>query len=211
MKFQELVEVVADEPVFETGLLLAGAVDPGDLRRQLSRWTHRGRIRQLRRGLYTLAPPWEKRPPHPFVVANRLVRGSYVSGLSALAFVQAIPEYVAEVTSVTPGRPHLRPTPLGRFSFRHLKPGLLFGYRQLALGDGQRAFVAEPEKALLDLIHLHPGGDDAAYLRELRLDFDRLRIERLKAFAKACATPKLARAADCIRGIAGETPDYETL
>ena len=211
MRFRELAEIVADEPVFETGLLLAGAVDPADLRRQLSRWTRSGRIRQLRRGLYTLAPPWEKRPPHPFLVANRLVRGSYVSGLAALAFVQAIPEYVAEVTSVTPGRPHLRHTPYGRCSFRHLKPGLLFGYRHVELGDGQRAFVAEPEKALLDLVHLHPGGDDAAYLRELRLDFDRLRLQRLESFAATGATPKLARAVGRIRRIAGEAAGYDTL
>ena len=211
MRFQELAEIVADQPLFETGLLLAGAVDPADLRRQLSRWTRSGRIRQLRRGLYTLAPPWEKRIPHPFLVANRLVRGSYVSGVSALAFVQAIPEYVAEVTSVTPGRPQMRHTAFGRYSFRHLKPGLLFGYRQVDLGDGQRAFVAEPEKALLDLIHLHPGGDDAAYLRELRLDFDALRLERLAAFAATGATPKLARAAGRIRRIAGEAPGYRAL
>ena len=211
MKFRELAEIVADEPVFETGLLLAGAVDPADLHRQLSRWTHSGRIRQLRRGLYALAPPWEKRTPHPFLVANRLVRGSYVSGLAALAFVQAIPEYVAEVTSVTPGRPHLRHTPYGRCSFRHLKPGLLFGYRHVELGDGQRAFVAEPEKALLDLVHLHPGGDDAAYLRELRLDFDRLRLQRLESFAATGATPKLARAVGRIRRIAGEAAGYDTL
>ena len=211
MRFQELAEIVADEPLFETGLLLAGAVDPADLRRQLSRWTRSGRIRQLRRGLYALAPPWEKRIPHPFLVANRLVRGSYVSGVSALAFVQAIPEYVAEVTSVTPGRPQMRHTAFGRYSFRHLKPGLLFGYRQVDLGDGQRAFVAEPEKALLDLIHLHPGGDDAAYLRELRLDFDALRLERLAAFAATGATPKLARAAGRIRRIAGAVPGYRAL
>ena len=211
MRFEELAEIVADEPVFETGLLLAGAVDPASLRRQLSRWTRSGRIRQLRRGLYTLAPPWERRPPHPFLVANRLARGSYVSGLAAMAFVQAIPEYVAEVTSVTPGRPHLRDTAIGRFSFRHLKPGLLFGYRRVELGCGQHAFVAEPEKALLDLIHLHPGGDDTAYLRELRLDFDRLRLQRLEALAATCATPKLARAAARIRRIAGNEPGYDAL
>lgn len=56
---------------------------------------------QLRRGLYALAPPWRKRSPHPFLTANRLVPGSYVSGPSALAFAGAIPEYVPEVTSVT--------------------------------------------------------------------------------------------------------------
>ena len=137
MIFRDLVEIVADEPLFETGLLLAGAVDAADLRRQLSRWTRGGRIQQLRRGLYALAPPWRKRTPHPFLVANRLAPGSYVSGLSALAFAHVIPEHVVEVTSVTAGRPRLRHIPLGRFSFRHLKPGLLFGYRRVALGAGR--------------------------------------------------------------------------
>lgn len=211
MNFAQLADIVADEPLFETGLLLAGEVDHAAVRRQLSRWTQRGRVRQLRRGLYTLAPPWEKRPPHQFLVANRLVRGSYVSGLSALAFAHAIPEYVAEVTCATPGRPHLRHTPVGRFSFRHLKPGLMFGYRQVDLGRGQRAFVAEPEKALLDLIHLQPGGDDAAYLRELRLNFDALRGDRLASLAARCALPKLTRAVRRLRDLAGAEPDYETL
>ena len=42
MKFERLLEIAGDEPVFETGLLLAGAVDPGDVRRGLSRWTQAG-------------------------------------------------------------------------------------------------------------------------------------------------------------------------
>ncbi len=211
MKFQEVAEIVADEPLFETGLLLAGRVDPADVHRQLSRWTRSGRIHQLRRGLYALAPPWQKQHPHPFLVANRLAPGSYVSGLSALAFAGAIPEYVAEVTSVTAGRPGLRTTPLGRFSFRHLKGSLMFGYRQVALGRGQFAFVAEPEKALLDVVHLQPGGDHKAYLEELRLNFDALRFDRLEAFAATCKTPKLARAARVLRDLACDGPDYEAV
>ena len=211
MRFQELAEIVSDEPLFETGLLLAGAVDPADLHRQLSRWTRTGRIQQLRRGLYALAPPWRKQTPHPFLVANRLAPGSYVSGLSALAFAHVIPEHVAEVTSVTTGRPHVRRTPLGRFSFRHVKPGLLFGCHHVDLGQGRHAFVAAPEKALLDLVHLHPGGDDEAYLRELRLDFDALQLDVLGAFAETAAMPKLARAAERIRRLAREAPEYESL
>ena len=209
MKFEEAVEIVSEEPLFETGLLLAGGVDPADLRRQLSRWTRSGRVRQLRRGLYVLAPPWRKRRPHPFLVANRLAPGSYVSGLSALAHAGAIPEYVPETTSITAGRPQLRSTPLGRFSFRHMKPGLMFGYRCIDLEHSQSAFVAEPEKAVLDMVHLQPGGDGKAYLEALRLDFDTLRLERLEALAAITATPKLARAARVLREIAGDTPEYE--
>ena len=209
MKFEEAVDIVSEEPLFETGLLLAGDVDPADLRRQLSRWTRSGRIHQLRRGLYVLAPPWRKQHPHPFLVANRLAPGSYVSGLSALAHAGVIPEYVPETTSVTAGRPQLRSTPLGRFSFRHVKDGLMFGYRRIDLGHSQSAFVAEPEKAVLDMVHLHPGGDGKAYLEELRLDFDSLHLERLEALAAIAATPKLARAARVLREIVGDTPEYE--
>ena len=60
MEFARLLEIVGDEPVFETGLLLAGDVAPTAVRRQLSRWTKAGRLYQLRRGLYALAPPFQK-------------------------------------------------------------------------------------------------------------------------------------------------------
>ena len=211
MNFEEMVDIVSEEPLFETGLLLAGNVDAVHVWRQLSRWTRRGRIHQLRRGLYVLAPPWRKRHPHPFLVANRLAPGSYVSGLSALALAGAIPEYLAETTSVTPGRPELRTTPLGRFSFRHLKGSLMFGYRQIALGHGQTACVAEPEKAILDMVHLHAGGDRRSYLEALRLEFDALHLDRLEALAAIAATPKLARAARVLRAIAGDAPAYEAV
>lgn len=58
MEFEHLLEIVGDEPIFETGLLLAGEVDPDNIRRQLSRWTKARRLYQLRRGLYALAPPY---------------------------------------------------------------------------------------------------------------------------------------------------------
>jgi hypothetical protein len=38
MRFEDLLEIMDREPVFETWLLLAGDVDPADVRRQLSRW-----------------------------------------------------------------------------------------------------------------------------------------------------------------------------
>ena len=107
---------MGDEPVFDAGLLLAGEVDPADVRRQLSRWTAAGRLYQVRRGLYALAPPFQKVRPHPFLVANRLVQGSYVSCQSALAHYGLIPEYVPVVTSVAAARPGRWETPLGSLS-----------------------------------------------------------------------------------------------
>lgn len=206
MKFSELLEIVEDEPVFETGLLVAGRPPEPGLPAQLSRWCASGRLLRLRRGLFALAPPYRKVIPHPFLVANRLVPGSFVSGLSALAFANAIPEFVPEVTSCGPGRPYARETPLGRFSFRYLRTGLRTGYREVELGGGQRAFVALPEKALLDLVHLQPGGDDPAWFDELRLNLEALKPDRMEAMAAAAKSPKLVRAAAHVRRSANDPP-----
>lgn len=213
MKFQELVDIVGDEPVFETGLLLAGAVDPADLRRQLSRWVKAGRLYQLRRGLYALAPPYQKVKAHPFLLANRLVHGSYVSLQSALAFHGLIPESVPVTTSVTTARPGHWDTPLGRFEFRHIKTSFFHGYYLAEVADRQGAFVAAPEKAILDLVYLEPEADSPEYLNGLRLQhLDILDIESLQARASSAGSPKLQRAAAIIADLGqAEAGEYETL
>jgi predicted transcriptional regulator of viral defense system len=193
MEFGRLLAIAGAEPVFETGLLLAGDVDPNDVRRQMSRWTDAGRLYQLRRGVYALAPPYQKVKPHPFLIANRLVRGSYVSCQSALAQYGMIPEYVPVVTSVTTARPAHWQTPLGEYDYRHIQPKRLRGYQRLDLGGVQWALVATPVKALLDLIYLFPGGDTPGYLRELRLqNVASLDLADVELYAD---TPKLSRAA----------------
>jgi hypothetical protein len=211
MDFAELVEIVGDEPVFETGLLLAGRVKPADVRRQLSRWTKAGRLYQLRRGLYALAPPFQKSKPHPFLVANRMLPGTYVSLQSALAFYGLIPEHVPVVTSVTTARPGRWQTPLGSYDFRHIKTDLFRGYRLSEVGPRQRAFIATPEKALLDLVYLEPGADSPDYLAELRLQqLSRLELAVLQS--EAAASPKLRRAAAIVAELARiEELDYEAL
>ena len=85
------------------------------------------------------------------------------------------------------------------------------GYRLTDLGDNQRAFVATPEKALLDLIHLRPGGDSPDYLRELRLqNLDRLDRDELQRQADLADSPKLRRAANAVAELA-RSEEYTTL
>jgi predicted transcriptional regulator of viral defense system len=196
MKFNELLVSVSTQPFFETDLLLAGAVDPADVRRQLSRWVQTGRVIQLRRGLYTLAAPYRQTSPHPFLIANSLLSGSYVSLQSALAYYGLIPEYVVQTLSVTTQRPVSWRNALGDFRFQHLAQHLFFGYQQVSFAPGQDGFIALPEKALLDLIHLTPNGDDPAYLAGLRLqNLEQLDPKRLQALASRAGKPKGLRAA----------------
>lgn len=212
MEFSELVEIIKDEPVFDTGLLLTGEANPREIRRQLSRWKQAGKIYQLRRGLYCLAPPFQKVNPHPFLVANRLIPASYVSLQSALAYYGMIPEHVPVITSVTTSRPAHWETLLGIFDFRHIQVDFFYGYRFADLGEKQQAFIASPEKALLDLVYLEPGGDAPDYLAELRLNnLNRLDWQLLERLARQIEKPKLLRAITAIQALAREEGEFETL
>jgi len=212
MEFNTLLKLVEDEPVFESSILLAGDVEPKLIRVQLSRWVKTGRIYRLRRGLYSIAPPYQRRQPHPFLVANRLKKASYVSLQSALSFYGLIPEVVNTTTSVSTGRPERLETPLGVYEFRHIKTELLFGFQMTGLG-GQSALIATPEKALLDLIYLQPGGDSAAYLKELRLqNMEKLDKDLLRRQSEKFDTPKLKNAVTkLLRLMSDQSESFEDL
>lgn len=204
MKWESLLALVADEAVFPSGLLLSGNESVRQVRLQLSRWVKAGRLLQLRRGLYALAPTWRKAEPHPFLLANRLQRGSYVSLQAALAWQGVIPEQVPVVTSVGPGRPETVRNLLGSFQFNHLADGLLFGYARVEVAPRQFAFVASPEKALLDLVYLTPGADSSGYLGELRLQNPAaIHVPLLNELAQRSGKPKLIRAARLVGPLLG--------
>ena len=212
MKFEDLLAAVEDEPVFATGMLLVGDVDPLDVRKQLSRWVAAGKIIQLRRGLYALAAPYRKATAHPFLIANRMQRGSYVSLQSALGYYDMIPEAVPTVTSVTTGRPAVYHTPLGTFLFRHIQMGWFRSYTRLDLGNQQTAFIATPEKALLDLVYLTPGGATREYLEELRLQsLDQLSLDKLSQLAQELGGPKLAQAVKIVAELINTEKEYQLL
>ena len=209
MRWQQLQHIVQDQPLFETSLLLAGDLTRHQVQRQLSDWTKAKKVIQLRRGVYTLP----HKNPHPFVVANHLVPGSYVSLQMALAYYHLIPEHVAVVTSVTTQRPSRYENKYGRFIYRHINPSLFFGIEYRLLVDDEYAYVATPEKALLDLIHFRPQGDSAVYIESLRLqNLEILDIERLRRFAQRAGKPKLHRAASLIEAIVQrEAEEYKPL
>jgi hypothetical protein len=87
----------------------------------------------------------------------------------------------------------------------------LQGYQSIDLVDDQEALVAKPEKALLDLIYLTPGGDRPDYLQELRLqNLGLLNMEELHRQSTTFATPKLERAVKVIEQLEEqESRDFE--
>jgi hypothetical protein len=80
-----------------------------------------------------------------------------------------------------------------------------FGYQCVDLPKEQSAFIATPEKAILDLAHLTPLADTIDYLRQLRLqNLERLNLDRLYELAQRAKKPKWQRVVEHIIRLAGE-------
>lgn len=139
---------------------LARAAGGGEDRRyrQVRRALKSGELLRLRRDLYVLAPALRDFPPHPFVLAQHLAPGSFVSAESALAWHGWIPEAVFSVLSVVCGMNSFsRDTEsFGHFEFRRMttrKGWFLQGVERVEF-DGQPALLAGPMRALMDLVAL---------------------------------------------------------
>jgi predicted transcriptional regulator of viral defense system len=212
MEFDTFLAQIKDLPLFSSSLLQVGDVSPAQVHKQLSRWTKSGKLIQLRRGLYVLAEPYRKEAPHPFTVANRLLAPSYISLQSALAYYDLIPEAVPTITSVTSRkRTQTFHTPLGQFGYRSIQRDLFSGFRLVEMRPTQWAFLARPEKAVLDLVYLTPKGEQPAFINTLRLqNWNLLDLQWMQDFAAEIGKPKLIRAVNNLTQAAvGER--YKTL
>lgn len=79
MNFDTLLKLVGDEPVFESSFLLSGDVNPQLIRQQLSRWVKSGRIYQLRRRLYAITLPDQKKQPPPFLEKVKIFAEEFIT------------------------------------------------------------------------------------------------------------------------------------
>lgn len=205
MKFQNLIERVGDgPPLFTTGQLLAGNRRPAYVRQQLSRWVGAGKVIQIKRGLYMLEKPWRRERPHAYLVANWLAPCSWVSGESVLSDRGIIPDIAWHASSYGPIRSRQVQTPVGHFFFQRLTPRLNFGYRRIEVFPGQFALVAEPEKALVDMAFGHPDADNKHWVRELRLNYADLDLDKLDAFVARARSRKLERMGKHVRNFAAD-------
>lgn len=134
---------------------------------QLSLWQKQGYLVKLRNGIYLFTD--EKNNLIPEEVGGALYGPSYVSLEKALSIYGLIPEMVYSITLVTPKPTRRYKTKAGNFIFRQVKPSLFFGYRQQQ-GRSRAYLLAEPEKALLDLLYLNRI-KDASGLGALRINW----------------------------------------
>jgi predicted transcriptional regulator of viral defense system len=199
MRFEELVNRLGDIPVIDTEILLAGIKSPAAIKVQISRWKKAGKIIQLKRGIYLLAKPYRKTQVYELYLASLLKKPSYISMEKAFEFHGLIPEAVYVYTSVTTKRPCEFTTKVGVFDYRHIKHSLFWGYESVTLNN-QTAFIASPEKALLDYFYLKGVKISFDYLAEMRFqNLEQTKISKMMKYARRFEKPKIMRAAEMMK------------
>jgi len=147
---------------------------------QVNRALKAGELIKPRRGLYVLNPVYRKRELHPFVLAQQIVPGSYISAESALSFYGWIPESVHTVLSMTHGGKSVtyEHQQLGRFEYRRMTVNTGYFLQAVIRQELQLqiALVAEPLRALLDLVYLRKFNWQGLdfLIHGIRLDQDKL-------------------------------------
>jgi len=145
-------------------------------RNNLGRWTKKGLLLRLKRGYYTF-PEYKARSGYAYFFANCMYRPSYISLHAALSFYGIIPESVVQITSVTSLKTALFVNNIGQFTYKSVKPALMFGYDPRLIADERSVNFAQPEKALLDLLYLYPEYKTEKHMSDLRFDEDFLHDE----------------------------------
>jgi hypothetical protein len=172
-------------------LQLGELLGRGDARRYglVNRALKDGSLVRLKRGTYLLGNRHLQQSIHPFAVAQAFLPGSYISFETALAYHGWIPEAVYTTASVTPGRKTIiqDTQEFGRFTFH---PLAIHEYQFLVSVGREKlgkltAFIAEPLRALMDLVALrkeHWTGLDWL-VTGMRIDEDLLSSLRPKDFS----------------------------
>ncbi len=198
MKWNDFNKKVVDLPVINTEVLLAGVIDPNPIKVQISRWEKSGKIIQLKRGFYILSEEYRRIIAHPQYIASILKTPSYLSLEKALEYYNLIPEAVRVYTSITSKRAGKYVSKFGTFEYRHIQRSLFFGYRSIKL-NGQVAFIAEPEKALLDFFYLTKIKVSRDYIDEMRLqNLDGISIEKMFEYAKKYKSKRISDVCEMI-------------
>jgi hypothetical protein len=133
-------------------ILLSGSED----RRYswVKRALKKGTLVRLKRGVYLLEKK-EAGAIDSFEIALQLNGPSYVSFESALAHHGWIPEAVYTITSATPKRSSLVPTPIGTFSFEHTPQFQFYMGVEHIITPTSAFLIAHPWKALADYMYVH--------------------------------------------------------
>lgn len=203
MNIHKLRKIAGREEVDYQLLLsaLEGYTNPRD---KVSRWLKSGELIRVKKGLYVFGEEAAQAPYSLELLANLIYGPSAISLSYALYYYGLIPERVTTITSITNKRNKSFSTPVGDFTYRYLAPDKYTCGIELVKTHGEGTFfIASPEKALSDHIHLIDKTIKLAthteienyLIHDMRIDetkLVKLRIGILDELASHYSDPRLA-------------------
>lgn len=170
-----LIEALLDWPqgyIFTSDLHILIGGSKNSIQAIIKRAVADGYLQRLKRDLYVISSRIKQSPLDSFVVASLIYGPSYISFESALAAHGWIPEAVYTISSAAVKKSKTFSTSLGQFSFEKI-PSEIFAWGvEHVKSDGGYYFVADPWKALADMIYTRKKqwSDVAALMSDMRIE-----------------------------------------
>jgi len=208
MRFDAFVKEYGNLSIIDSGLILSQSGHNAQvLRNQLSRWSSKGYIVPLRKGLYFLEKT-NTSDVNEYYLANKLYEPSYLSLESALSFYSMIPERVYTFTSISTKKTQSFKNKFGVFIYRHIKPECFRGFKIIDF-FGKKVFIAEAEKALVDFLYFNLSVFKKDVKKQLiesyRLkEFHVLSVDKLMSYAEFFSNKKLLKVISACVELVGE-------
>ena len=201
MNYMEFKNKVQNLPVIVSKDLVVSRGREQSLLNQLYRWQRKGLIIKLKKGMYLLNKNDRKVDPSRVFLACQIYSPSYISLEYALSFYGLIPERVADITCVTTRKTMRFKNELGNFIYQHIKPLAFRGFVAMKDDAGFTFFIAEAEKAVVDLFYLNLSsinlGKPELFTEYFRFqNTEELKSERIIQLAAAFRNTKLTRLAN---------------
>jgi predicted transcriptional regulator of viral defense system len=168
--------------VLDYGFVMSCLKEYSYPRKKVSDLIKKGALIQIKKGLYIIHPSLSRYNLEKETLANMMYGPSYVSLEWACQYYRLIPERVTTITSITTKRSKQFQTPIGVFTYDHIKaPAYSTGITQRTFTDGSKALIATKEKALTDLLILRRGRcSSSQMMREILFEDYRIEMEDLR-------------------------------
>ncbi len=183
---------------FDYQLLLSHLQEYKKPRNKITQLLRSGSIIRIKKGLYIFGEKYRRNPICAEALANLIYGPSYISKEYALSYYNLIPERVSVITSMTTKKNKIFETPLGHYSYQHLRlERYHIGVHYLPFDQFHSVLIASPEKALADLLLTRKDLQTPNEMREhllnnLRIekeDIAQLKFELLYEIAEYYRTP----------------------
>ena len=146
-------QIVASEQVYKEA---EGVWDQQQAKKLVTKLVGNGWLIRIKRGLYAISDFSNRGflSLSPYIVANLLVKDSYVSFESALSYYGMFDQLTNKVISIAKNRYKAVQLENTEYSFVNVKDQFFFGWQEVTI-EGKAVRIATAEKALIDIIHFH--------------------------------------------------------